>query len=132
MAENSSPFRSWNGHEAHQIYPGVWLHAIGGEQVFLGRVRYEPGMSVERHFHPEAEQLMAITAGEVTVTIGDETRVMRTGDVAVINRGVEHELSTEEGVEFFEALAPLPLDHIPDRERDLVLGPDDGSQHVAR
>ena len=28
------------------------------------------------------------------------------------------------------ALAPVPLDHVPDRERDLVLGPDGGSQHV--
>lgn len=132
MPDVTSPFRSWNGHEAHELHPGVWLHAIGGEQAFLGRVRYEPGMRVERHLHPEAEQLMAIVSGEVTVTIGDETRTMRAGDVAVINRGVEHELSTAEGVEFFEALAPLPLDHVPDRERDLVLGPDGGSQHVER
>jgi quercetin dioxygenase-like cupin family protein len=132
VLEVSSPFRSWNGVEAHEQFEGVWLHAIGGEQVLLCRVRYERNKRVGRHSHPEAEQLIAITDGEVTVTIGDETRVLRAGDVAVINAGVEHELDSESGVEFFEALSPVPLDHVPDAERDLVLGADDGSQHVER
>ena len=44
------------------------------------------------------------------------------GDVCVVNRGVEHELFSADGVTFVEALGPVPLDHIPDRERDLVLG----------
>ena len=35
-------------------------------------------------------------------------------------------------VTFFEALSPVPLDHVPDRERDLVLGPDKGALHVER
>ena len=52
--------------------------------------------------------------------------------VRVWYRGIEHELYTEDGVEFFEALSPVPLDHIPNPERDLVLGPDGGSLHVER
>ncbi len=132
MPEARSPFRSWNGVEAHELYPGVHLHAIGGEQVLMCRVRYAPGKQVARHIHPEAEQLMAIVDGEVTMTIGEETRTLRAGDVAVVNRGVEHELYSEHGVEFFEALAPVPLDHVPDSERDLVLGPDGGATHVER
>jgi hypothetical protein len=35
-------------------------------------------------------------------------------------------------VTFFEALAPVPLDHVPERARDLVLGPDGGATHVAK
>jgi quercetin dioxygenase-like cupin family protein len=132
VPDPNSPFRTWNGVDAHELYPGVRLHAIGGEQVLLCRVRYEPGKRVARHAHPEAEQLMAIVGGEVTMTIGDETRTMRAGDVAVVNRGVEHELHSEQGVEFFEALAPVPVDHVPDRERDLVLGPEGGATHVER
>jgi hypothetical protein len=31
-----------------------------------------------------------------------------------------------------EALAPVPLDHVPDRDLDLVLGPDSGSRHVEK
>jgi quercetin dioxygenase-like cupin family protein len=129
---STSPFRSWNGVDGHELFEGVWSRAIGGEQVLLCRVRYEPGKRVPRHAHPEAEQVMAILEGEVTMTVGDETRTLRAGDVVVVNRGVEHELVSEPGVEFFEALAPVPLDHVADRERDLVLGPDGGSQHVER
>ena len=50
--------------------------------------------------------------------------------MAVVNRGIEHELYSEHGVSFIEALAPPPLDHVPDRERDLVLGDLGGSLHV--
>lgn len=127
-----SPFRSWNGREPYEIFPGVSLQAIGGEQVLLCRVAYEPGKTVARHAHEQAEQVMAIVDGEVEMTIGDETQTLRAGDVVVVNRGLEHELYSAGGVTFFEALAPVPLDHVPDRERDLVLGPDGGSGHVER
>ena len=128
----SSPFRSWNGIESFQLFPTVTIHAIGGEQVLLCRVVYEPGTTVARHSHEESEQLMLIVEGDVTMTIGDETKTLGPGDVAVINRGVEHELFSDGGMTFIEALAPVPLDHVPDRERDLVLGPYGGAQHVDR
>jgi quercetin dioxygenase-like cupin family protein len=130
---DGSPFRTWNGVEPFEIFPPkVRLHAIGGEQVLLCRVSYEPGTTVERHAHEHTEQLMAIVEGEVELTIGDETRVLGVGDVAVVNRGVEHELRSAAGCVFFEALAPVPLDHVADPERDLVLGSDGGSGHVDR
>ena len=62
-----------------------------------------------------------------TMTIEDETATLKAGDVVVVNRGVAPQLYSESGVTFIEALAPVPLDHVPDRERDLVLGPDGGS-----
>jgi quercetin dioxygenase-like cupin family protein len=127
-----SRFRTWNGRDLYAIFPGVNLHAIGGEQVLLCRVVYEPGKAVQRHAHANSEQVMVIVDGEVEVTIGTETQTMRAGDACVMNRGVEHELHTAGGVTFFEALAPVPLDHVPDRELDLVLGPDGGSTHVER
>jgi quercetin dioxygenase-like cupin family protein len=128
----SPPFRSWNGRDPFRIFPGVSIHSIGGEQALLCRVRYEPGTTVSRHAHEQAEQVMAIVAGEVTMTIGEQERTLRAGDVAVVNRGIEHELYSEAGVTFFEALAPVPLDHVGDREQDLVLGPDGGRLHVER
>jgi quercetin dioxygenase-like cupin family protein len=128
----SSPFRTFNGVEPFPIFPGVGLEAIAGDQVFLGRVTYAPGTTVHRHSHEHTEQAMLILAGSLSMTIGDETRELAAGDVCVVNRGVEHELRSESGVTFIEALAPVPLDHIGDRERDLVLGDLDGSLHVER
>jgi quercetin dioxygenase-like cupin family protein len=127
-----APFRTWNGREAFEFVDGVRLHAIGGEQVLLCRVRYEAGKQVTWHAHPETEQVMLILEGEVEMTIEDETRSLRPGDVVVVNRGQHHKLYSADGVTFMEALAPVPLDHVPDRDLDLVLGPDRGAQHVER
>jgi quercetin dioxygenase-like cupin family protein len=127
-----SAFRTWNGVQPWNIFPTVELHAIAGDQAFLGRVRYQPGTIVARHSHEHTEQLMLVLEGSVRVTIGDETGELGPGDVCVINRGVEHELASEGGCVFIEALSPVPLDHIPNRERDLVLGDLAGSLHVER
>ena len=129
----TSAFRTWNGVAAWHIFPPNFsLHAVGGDQVLLCRVRYEPGTVVTPHSHEQTEQVMAIVEGELVMTVGEETRTLGTGDVAVVNRGVEHELRSDGGRVFFEALAPVPLDHVPDRERDLVLGQDGGAGHVER
>ena len=128
---DGSPFSSWNGLDAFEFVDGVRLHAIGGDQVLLCRVQYEPGKQVTRHAHEHTEQLMAVVEGTVRMTIGDETRELVPGDVVCVNRGIEHELYSEGGVTFFEALAPVPLDHVPDKQRDLVLA-EGGSTHVER
>jgi quercetin dioxygenase-like cupin family protein len=131
-AETEAPFRTWNERELFEFVDGVRLHVIGGEQVLLCRVTYDAGKSVPRHAHADTEQVMVIIDGEVDVTIGDAVRTLRPGDVCVMNRGVQHELYSSGGVTFFEALSPVPLDHVPDRDRDLVLGPDGGALHVER
>jgi quercetin dioxygenase-like cupin family protein len=110
----------------------VGLRAVGGEQVLLCHVTYEPGTTVRRHSHDTTEQVMWIVDGDLTMTVGEETQRLGAGDTVVVNRGVEHELHSEGGVTFLEALAPVPLDHVPDRGRDLVLGPDGGAGHVER
>jgi quercetin dioxygenase-like cupin family protein len=128
----SRPFRTWGGREAFEFVDGVRLHAIGGEQVLLCRVHYEPGKQVPWHAHEDTEQVMFILEGEVEMTIEDETATLKPGDVAVVNRGLRHKLHSEGGVTFMEALAPVPLDHVPDKSLDLVLGPDGGAQHVEK
>ncbi len=127
-----SPFRTWNGRDSFEFVDGVRLHAIGGEQVLLCRVSYEAGKQVPWHTHEDTEQVMLVLEGEVEMTIGDETQTLGAGDVVVVNRGLRHKLYSEDGVTFMEALAPVPLDHVPDRELDLVLGPDGGSGHVEK
>ena len=129
---SESPFGTWDGRELHPMFPGVALHAVGGEQVLLCRVTYEPGFGVGRHSHEHTEQVMYVLEGDMTLTVAGEARTLGPGDTGVINRGIEHEVRSEAGCTFIEALAPVALDHVPDRERDLVLGPDGGSTHVER
>ena len=84
----------------------VQIHAIGGDQALMCRVGDEPGTTtaVRRDTFTSTRVLMVIVEGDVTMTIGDETKTLGPGDVAVVNRGVEHELHTEGGLVFFEAL----------------------------
>ncbi len=128
----SGAFRTWNGRDSWEFVDGVRLHAIGGEQVLLCRVQYEPGKQVPWHAHEDTEQVMLILDGEVEMTIEEETRTLGAGDVVVVNRGLHHKLYSEGGVSFMEALSPVPLDHVPDRSLDLVLGADGGARHVAK
>jgi quercetin dioxygenase-like cupin family protein len=132
MTDRPSPFRTWNGRAPFDFADGVQLHAIGGEQVLLCRVRYEPGKQVPLHSHEHTEQVMLILEGSLAMTIEGESREVRAGDVVVVNRGLEHSLHSEAGVTFIEALGPVPLDHVPDQNLDLVLGPAGGSLHVER
>jgi quercetin dioxygenase-like cupin family protein len=129
---DSSPFRTWNGRDSWEFVDGVRLHAIGGEQVLLCRVEYAPGKQVPWHAHEDTEQVMWIVDGEVEMTVEEETTTLRPGDVAVVTRGLHHKLHSEKGVTFIEALAPVPLDHVPDQELDLVQGADAGALHVAK
>lgn len=129
---DASPFRTWNGRDAWEFVDGVHIHAIGGEQVLLCRVTYAPGKRVPWHAHEDSEQVMLILEGEVDMTIEEESATLGPGDVIVVNRGLHHKLYSEGGVTFMEALAPVPLDHVPDKTLDLVLGTDAGAQHVAK
>jgi quercetin dioxygenase-like cupin family protein len=108
----------------------VGLRAVGGEQVMLCHVTYEPGTTVAGHAHETAEQVMWIVEGSLTMTVAGETKELAAGDLVVVNRGVEHELHSAEGVTFVEALAPVLRDHVPDSERDLVLGEQGDSLHA--
>lgn len=123
-------FGTWNDVEPYELFPNVKLHAIGGDQVLLCRVTYAPGAQVKRHNHEQTEQVMFLLEGDVTMIVAGEQRTMRPGDVAVINKGIDHELTSESGCTFIEALAPVLLDHVGDRDRDLILGPDQGATHI--
>src|SRR6266853_813409 len=97
---DASPFRTWNGRDSWEFVDGVRLHAIGGEQVLLGRVTYAPGNQVPWHKHDDAEQVMLIVAGKGEMKIEDDTTTLAPGDVVVVNRGLRHKLYSENGVTF--------------------------------
>ena len=128
----SSPFRSWNGVDRHTLFPGVAIHAIGGEQVMLCHVDLRAGNACGAALASDGR------AGDVDRRRrrDDDDRgrdaALGAGDVVVVNRGLEHELYSEGGMTFVEALAPVLRDHVPDAERDLVLGAQGDSLHADR
>jgi quercetin dioxygenase-like cupin family protein len=73
----------------HQIFPGVEIHTAAGQQLMLSIVDFAPHSVVETHSHPH-EQMGWLLAGELTFTVGEETQLVKAGQMWRIPGGVPH------------------------------------------
>lgn len=73
----------------HTIFPGVNISTLAGEQMMLSLVDFEPHAIVQPHSHPH-EQMGMLLEGELTFTIGGETRTLHPGEMWRIPGGVVH------------------------------------------
>jgi quercetin dioxygenase-like cupin family protein len=73
----------------HQIFPGVFINTVAGENTMISIVELEPRAEVLPHKHPH-EQMGLLLSGELTFTIGDETRTIKPGEMWRIPGGVVH------------------------------------------
>jgi quercetin dioxygenase-like cupin family protein len=90
----------------YELLPGLVARAVHGERVTLSVVDLEPGMEMAAHRHHN-EQVGMVLRGEITFTIGDETRVRSTGDMWVIPPGVPHGVRVgPEGCTVAEVFSP--------------------------
>jgi quercetin dioxygenase-like cupin family protein len=72
-----------------EFVPGLAFRPVLGERSLVNFVSFEPHTEAPMHVHEE-EQVVVVTHGEFEFTIGDETRTMRAGDVAVVPSWVPH------------------------------------------
>lgn len=72
-----------------EMVPGVTLRPILGEEAMLSFVDLEPHAIAPMHAHVE-EQLVIVLEGSMDFTIGEETRTMVPGDVALVPPWVRH------------------------------------------
>jgi quercetin dioxygenase-like cupin family protein len=73
----------------HTIFPGVNINTMAGEKMMLSLVEFEPHAVVQPHSHPH-EQMGMLLEGELTFTIGGETRTLVAGEMWRIPGGVLH------------------------------------------
>lgn len=74
---------------AKELFPGALSRTFWGEKMLFSLLELAPGCLVPRHSHPH-EQAGIVLEGELEFTIGDETRVVKAGEVFFIPGGVEH------------------------------------------
>jgi quercetin dioxygenase-like cupin family protein len=75
--------------ESVEFVPGLMFQPVLGERTLVNFVSFEPHTEAPMHVHEE-EQVVVVTEGEFDFTIGEETRTMRVGDVAVVPSWVPH------------------------------------------
>lgn len=73
----------------HEIFPGVHIFTTAGEQMMLSLVEFEPNAVVQPHSHPH-EQMGMLLEGELTFTIGGQTRTVKPGEMWRIPGTVVH------------------------------------------
>lgn len=73
----------------HTIFPGVDIFTAAGENLMLSLVEFEPHAVVEPHSHPH-EQMGVLLEGELTFTIGGQTRKVVPGEMWRIPGNVVH------------------------------------------
>ena len=81
--------------EPVEFVPGLAFQPVLGEKTLVNFVSFQPHTEAPMHVHEE-EQVVVVTEGEFDFTIGDETRTMRVGDVAVVPSWVPHGARTNE------------------------------------
>jgi quercetin dioxygenase-like cupin family protein len=97
MSATSSPFKEWQPLDL----PYNDFHWVGGEQIVFAREIMGPGGGGPLHRHHTVEELIFVSEGEVAVTIGEETRTLGPGDVAIMPRGIFHGTNTLTGATFY-------------------------------
>jgi quercetin dioxygenase-like cupin family protein len=72
-----------------ELVPGLRFQPVTTDAVMTNLVTFEPGADAATHHHSE-QQIAIIVSGELTFTVGGETRVMTAGDLVVIPPHVPH------------------------------------------
>lgn len=69
--------------------PGIEMRAFSGERAMLNWARLAPDVELPLHHHPH-EQIGMVLEGELTLTIGDDTRTLTAGGLFAIPPDVPH------------------------------------------
>ena len=93
--------------QSRELFPGVVVRTFWGEHILMAVVVLAPGAVVPPHHHPH-EQTGTVLAGEITFTIGDETKTLHKGALYVIPGDVEHTATAgEHGAEVLDVFHPV-------------------------
>jgi quercetin dioxygenase-like cupin family protein len=76
----------------HNIFPGVDIYTLAGQQLMLSQVEFAAHSVVQRHSHPH-EQMGILLEGELDFVVGEERFLARPGDMWRIPGGVPHQVT---------------------------------------
>lgn len=85
----SAFFEIFKDRPAKDLFPGVRTRTAWLDRLMFSLVELEAGASVPMHQHPH-EQMGMVLSGTLRFHIGDEIRVLKSGECYKIPSGVPH------------------------------------------
>jgi len=86
--------------------PGFLVHVVSGQRLMLSHVTLQPNSEAPLHSHAE-EQMGIMLEGEFAMTIGDETRLLKKGDMYLVPSNTVHGgITHAEEVVVLDAFSP--------------------------
>ena len=105
------PFSSFENLKSKQLAEGVAIKAVSGDKMTLTFFSVSEGSSIPEHSHPH-EQIGTILKGSMELVIGDEQKVVASGDLWVIPSDVVHKGRCLKGpAEILEIFSPVREDY---------------------
>ena len=83
------PFYNPKDRPEKEVLPGMHIRTFWGEKQLLSLVELDANITLPNHSHPH-EQSTFVLEGELEFHLGEETRLLRAGDLVIIPGGVEH------------------------------------------
>ena len=71
----------------------VGADTAGAAAIAFGTASYAPGAAIERHYHPNAEEVVLVLEGRARHEVSENVFEMGPGDVCFIPRGEPHSLA---------------------------------------
>jgi quercetin dioxygenase-like cupin family protein len=97
--------------KTHHPFPGVTMRTTQGERMTLSVVEMEPGALIPVHSHPH-EQVGRMLEGKAEFIVGNEKRLVTTGEMWRIPGGVPHQVTAlDEPVKALDAFYPIRDDY---------------------
>lgn len=66
------------------------LDVVNTERLLIGLNCFEPGQTQQVHAHAGADKFYLVLSGKASVVVGEETRELGPGDLALAPAGVAH------------------------------------------
>jgi 2-deoxy-D-gluconate 3-dehydrogenase len=103
----------WNGIPGERLPDGSWRQMIWGERLTVCRLRLPARLVTPVHAHPH-EQMTIVEHGPVLFTVGDEQRIVTTGDVLHFPSNMPHGATMlDEEVILIDVFSPVREDFLP-------------------
>ena len=103
-------YSDFDSQPPREVWDGIQARVINGERVTMALIDLAAGAVVQEHQH-ENEQVGFVVQGEMTFTIGGETRTLVAGDTYNIPSRTPHSATTgPDGCIAVDVFAPVRAD----------------------